>query len=157
MKIQNYDPLKNLYPETKTNQQPAVGKEFGTILKETVEKARTEVSGQRPPNVINSLNGIQPPAFSEMDQQFAFDHIENFIGLLDRYHQKLSDPRINLKNIDPIIREIDQEKENLTPVLDILPEGEELKNILNRALVTASLEISKFYRGDYMAPSYETS
>ena len=152
MKIQNYDPLKNLYAETRINQQPAVGKEFGTILKETVEKARTEVAGQRPPTIINSLNGIQPPAFSEMDQQFACDRIEKFIGLLDQYHQKLSDPRINLKNIDPIIREIDQEKENLTPVLDSLPEGEELKNILNRALVTASLEISKFYRGDYMAP-----
>lgn len=157
MKIQNYDPLKNLYPETKTNQQPAVGKEFGTILNETVEKARTEVSGQRPPTVINSLNGIQPQAFSEMDQQFAFDRIEKFIGLLDQYHQKLSDPRINLKNIDPIIREIDQERENLTPVLDSLPDGEELKNIINQALVTATLEISKFYRGDYLAPSYETS
>jgi hypothetical protein len=152
MKIPNYDPLKNLYPENKTNQQPAVGKEFGTILKETVENAKTEVTGQRPPTVINSLNGIQTPAFSVMDQQFAFDRIENFIGLLDQYHQKLSDPRINLKNIDPIIRKIDQEKENLTPVLDSLPEGEELKNILNRALVTASLEISKFYRGDYIAP-----
>ena len=103
------------------------------------------------------MNAIQPPTFSERDKQVALDRVENFIGLLDQYHQKLADPRINLKNIDPIIREINQEKENLTPVLDSLPDGEELKNIINQALVTATLEISKFYRGDYSAPSYETS
>ena len=84
-----------------------------------------------------------------MDKKFALDRIEDFIGLLDQYHKKLSDPRVSLKNIDPIIREIDLAKENLTPVLDSLPEGEKLKNILNQALVTASLEVSKFYRGDY--------
>jgi hypothetical protein len=47
---------------------------------------------------------------------------------------------------------IDQETENLTPILDSLPEDEDLKNIINRTLVTASLEVSKFYRGDYVAP-----
>ena len=149
MKIQDYDPIKNLYPETKTNQHPADGKEFGAILKESVENANSEVAGHRQTNFINPLNGIQPTASSEMDKKFALDRIEDFIGLLDQYHKKLSDPRVSLKNIDPIIREIDLAKENLTPVLDSLPEGEKLKNILNQALVTASLEVSKFYRGDY--------
>jgi hypothetical protein len=54
--------------------------------------------------------------------------------------------------MDSIIRQIDQETENLAPALDLLPEDEDLKNIFNQTLVTASLEVTKFYRGDYIAP-----
>ena len=89
---------------------------------------------------------------SKYDKQFALDRIDNLIGLLDQYRLKLADPGTTLKDIDPIIMKIDQETENLTPVLDSLPEDEDLKNIFNQTLVTASLEVSKFYRGDYIAP-----
>jgi hypothetical protein len=98
------------------------------------------------------MSGVQMITSSKFDKQFALDRIENLIGLLDQYRHKLADPGITLKNIDPIIREIDQETENLAPVLDSLPEDEDLKNIVNQTLVTASLEVSKFYRGDYIAP-----
>jgi len=153
MKIHNnHQILKNLYPETKTNPQLPADKEFGTILKESVENSKKEVTGPRPTTFINPLNGVQMNPSSTFDKQFTLDRIENLIGLLDQYRHKLADPGITLKNIDPIIRQIDQETENLAPVLDSLPEGEELKNIINQTLVTASLEVTKFYRGDYIAP-----
>ncbi len=153
MKIHNnHQILKNLYPETKTNPQPPADKEFGTILKESVENSKKEVTGPRQTTFINPLNGVQMSPSSTFDKQFTLDRIENLIGLLDQYRHKLADPGITLKNIDPIIRQIDQETENLAPVLDSLPEGEELKNIINQTLVTASLEVTKFYRGDYIAP-----
>ncbi len=153
MKIHNNDQiLKNLYPQTKTNPQPPADQEFGTILKESVENSKKEVTGPRPTTFINPLNGVQMSPSSTFDKQFTLDRIENLIGLLDQYRHKLADPGITLKNIDPIIRQIDQETENLAPVLDSLPEGEELKNIINQTLVTASLEVTKFYRGDYIAP-----
>ena len=44
-----------------------------------------------------------------------------------------------------------RELENLAPELDSLTDDGELKDILNQTLVTASLEISKFYRGDYIS------
>ncbi len=153
MKIHNnHQILKNLYPETKTNPQLPADKEFGTILKESVENSEKEVTGPRQTTFINPLNGVQMITSSTFDKQFTLDRIENLIGLLDQYRHKLADPGITLKNIDPIIRQIDQETENLAPVLDSLPEGEELKNIINQTLVTASLEVTKFYRGDYIAP-----
>ena len=79
------------------------------------------------------------------------DRVENLIDLLDHYRQMLSDPSNSLKKIDPIIKEIDQQKEKLAPALDSLPDGEELKDIVNQTLVIASLETTKFYRGDYIA------
>jgi hypothetical protein len=153
MKIHNNDQiLKNLYPETKTNLQPPAGKEFGTILKESVDNLKTEVTGPRPTAFINPLNGVQMRTSAGFDKQFALDRIENLIGLLDQYRHKLADPGVTLKNIDPIVREIDRETETLVPILDSVPEGEGLKNIINQTLVTASLEVNKFYRGDYIAP-----
>ena len=77
--------------------------------------------------------------------------MEDLLGLLDDFRQNLSDPRINLRQIDPIIQEMDKLKETLEPVLDSLPDDEKLKDIVNQTLVTASLEITKFYRGDYIA------
>jgi len=153
MKIYDNDQIpKNLYPEARTNTQPPAGKEFGTILKESVENSKQDVTGTRQTTFINPLNGVQMSTSSNFGKQYAIDRTENLIGLLDQYRHKLADPGITLKNIDPIIREIDRETDNLTPVLDSLPEGEELKDIINQTLVTASLEVTKFYRGDYIAP-----
>jgi len=153
MKIHNNDQiLKNLYPETNKNLQPTAAKEFGTILKESVDNLRNEVTAPRPTTFINPLNGVQMRKSAGFDRQFALDRIENLIGLLDQYRDKLADPGVTLKNIDPIVREIDRETETLVPILDSVPEGEGLKKIMNQTLVTASLEVNKFYRGDYITP-----
>ncbi|CAB1059672.1 hypothetical protein D1BOALGB6SA_4434 [Olavius sp. associated proteobacterium Delta 1] len=153
MKIHNNDQiLKNIYPETKTTPQPSDDQEFGTILKESVENVKKEVTGPRQTTFINALNGVQMSTPSKFDKQFALDRIENLIGLLDQYRHKLADPAITLKNIDPIIRQIEQETKNLASALDSLPQDEDFKNIFNQTLVTASLEVTKFYRGDYIAP-----
>jgi len=38
----------------------------------------------------------------------------------------------------------------LIPTLESLPDGDKLKDILNQALVTSTVEIIKFNRGDYV-------
>jgi hypothetical protein len=152
MKIDNYSQIpENLHQKNKTDPQPAVGNKFDDILKETIGNRKQEIAGARQTAFVNPLAGIRSTASFDLDPQVAMDCAENLIDLLDQYRQKLSDPRISLRKIDPIIREIDQQKEKLAPILDALPDGEKLKNIVNQTLVTASLEITKFYRGDYIA------
>jgi len=152
MKIDNYlQILKNLYAGNKTDPAPAIGDKFGDILKETIGHTNQEAAGSRQTAFVNPLAGIQPKATVELNRQIALDHVGNLIDLLDQYRQKLSDPRITLKKMDPIIKAIDQQKDKLAPVLDSLPNDEKLKDIVNKTLVTASLEITKFYRGDYIA------
>jgi len=151
MKIHNNDQIvQNLYPETNNKTKSSADIKFGTILKETVENSQKADSGPRQTAFINPLSGIQLTLSPLPDKQFTIKRIENLIDLLDQYRQKLTDPRMTLKKIDPIIQEMSEEKETLAPVLDSLPDGEGLKNILNQTLVTASLEITKFYRGDYI-------
>jgi len=152
MKILNNEQvLKTFQHESNTKAQSPAGKEFGAILKETIENTTTTALAPMQTAFINPLPGFQPATASPADHQFVANSIEDMINLLDRYREKLADPRITLKQIDPVIREMTQEMENLAPVLDSLPADEGLKNILNQTLVSVSLEISKFYRGDYIS------
>ena len=152
MKIQNNEQvLKTFQPESKTKAQPPAGKEFGTILKETLKNSTTAGLAPLQTTFINPLPDLQPASSSLSNHQFSASSIEDMINLLDRYREKLADPRITMKQIDPDIREMTREIENLAPVLDSLPADERLRNILNQTLVTVSLEISKFYRGDYIS------
>ena len=153
MKIHNTEnPLNNVFPETKSASQPPAEKAFGAILEESVNNVNTEDTQIHPTTFISPLNGIQTISSSKFDPRSAIDRIENLIGLLDQYRHQLADPSTSLKTMDPIIRKIDQERDKLAPALESLGEDEDLKHILNQTLVTASLEVSKFYRGDYIAP-----
>jgi hypothetical protein len=57
---------------------------------------------------------------------------------------------MTLRSIEPVMKMIDKEKEQLSSVLDSLTEEDGLKDIVNRTLITASLEVMKYNRGDYI-------
>ena len=56
-----------------------------------------------------------------------------------------------MKQLDPDIKEMTREMENFAHMLESHPVDEGLRNILNQTMVTISLEIGKFYRGDYIS------
>ena len=149
--LNNEQALTTFQHESKAKAQPSAGKEFGAILKETVKNSTTMGLAPLQTTYINPLPGPQPASSSLSDHQFAANSIEDMINLLDGYREKLANPRITMKQIDPVIREMTREIENLAPVLDSLPADDKLSNILNETLVNVSLEISKFYRGDYIS------
>ena len=149
--LNNEQALTTFQHESKAKAQPPAGKEFGAVLKETVENTTTAALAPLQTTFINPLPGLRPASSSPSDHQFTANSIEDMINLLDRYREKLADPRMTMKQIDPVIREMTREMENLAPVLDSLPADEGLKKIFNQTLVTVSLEISKYYRGDYIS------
>ena len=82
----------------------------------------------------------------------AIDQIEQFIDTLDEYRHHLAEPSTNLKALEAIVKKLDGQRGSLAPVAHELPEDDALRTILNDSLVTASVEIFKFHRGDYLAP-----
>lgn len=141
--------MKSLYPEETAKSKPAGEKEFGRILKETVENAQKPDAGPRQTAFVNPLGGVRLTTQDSPDPKFTIDRIENMIDLLDQYRQKLADPQMNLKQIDFIVSEIARENDSLATLADALPD-DKIKTILDRTMVTASLEVAKFYRGDYI-------
>ena len=149
--LNNEQVLKTVQYDKKTEAQPSDGKEFGTIFKETIENKMTTTVAALQTTCVTPLTGYQPASSVPSNGQFTVHEIEEFLNLLDRYRDKLADPRITLKQLDPYIMEMNRGMETLTPVLDSLPADDGLRDVLNQTMVTVSLEISKFYRGDYIS------
>ena len=147
--IKNEQVLKGHYVEPINKSKSPADNEFNKILKESVESTQKEATKLQSTKTIQPSSSIQLLTPSTPNQQFTIERIENLIDLLDQYRQKLSDPQITVKKVAPLVKEMDQAKESLRPILDSLKDGEEIKTILNQTLVTTSLEIAKYYRGDY--------
>ena len=120
---------------------------FGDILKEKLAPAPgAAASGIGLGHVSpTQLQFVAEPSANRLDGR-----VERYLDLLDDYRRQLADPRVSLKGLDAMVREIEAGKDALAPALGSLPEGDGIKDILNRTLVTASLEIIKFRRGDYL-------
>ena len=151
MKIDSHDQIeKSLVPDKATKTQPDGKNGFEKILKETVPGMPQQDAKSYHATFTNPLASIRLTTQSLPEPQATIDRIENMIDLLDRYRHKLADPRINLKQLDPIIGEIVRENDSLAELAHSLPDNDDLKNILDRTMVTALLEVTRFYRGDYL-------
>jgi len=151
MKVENNENIhKSLYPEKINKNEKVKGIDFGAVLKNEVEKSSNEISGNQKIPPTSSISPIQLNMLSPSQNGSIIDRVENLLNVLGEYQQKLKDPHFSLKEIDPLVKQMEKEKENLAPVLDSLVEDDGLKDILNQALVTSSLETIKFNRGDYI-------
>jgi hypothetical protein len=148
----NNEIMPGVLPEkqTRPNQDPEG--DFGTILKEKIEKSPGPESKPTPAmlNPIASVHPLVAPPLSPPDKEAAIGQIGNILDLLDDYRHKLADSRVTLREMDALVDRISGEKDNLSATLSSMEEGEQLRDILNQTLVTASLEVMKFRRGDYV-------
>jgi len=151
MKVQHNENIqKSLFPEKINKNENAQGIDFGAVLKNEVEKSSELISGPQKMSPISSISPIQLDMLSPAQNGSIADRVENLLNMLDEYQQKLKDPHFSLKEIDPLVKQMEKEEKNLAPILDSLVEDDGLKDILNQALVTSSLETIKFNRGDYI-------
>ena len=124
--------------------------EFKNILKASVERSMEHpVKIQGPPQP-NPVAAIRFRPLSPATRDTTVERVDNLLNLLDHYRNQLADPKVTLRSIEPIVSTITKEKEQLSAVLDTLPNDDDLKNIVHRTLITASLEVMKYSRGDYI-------
>lgn len=146
----NNEILPGVSPEKQTRPAQNPAEDFGAILKDKIETSPKLES----PAFLNPIAPSQPLSMvhpiSSPDHKVTIERVENLLDLLDDYRQKLADPQVTLKEMDGLVGKIAGEKENLTATLDSMQDGEQLRDVLNQTLVTTSLEIMKFRRGDYV-------
>ena len=153
MKIDSNNELcKSVFPHKSNKNEQLSNTNFGTVLKETIEKENPAISqsGVQHASQMNPLSAVQFNPLSPDETITTLNRVQNFLELLDTYRQRLADPQVTLRGIEALIQDIEKEKEQLSVVLDSLPKADRLKDILKQTLVTASLEIIKFNRGDYI-------
>ena len=142
--------LKEGYPQKTQKSETTPNADFKDILKESVENAPENPSKIQPSTLMDPVSAIRFNALAPQDKKITVERIHNFLNLLDNYRQQLSDPHVTLRTLEPVMNTIAKEKDQLSGLLDSLPNEDGLKHILNQTLITASLEVIKFNRGDYI-------
>jgi hypothetical protein len=135
--------------QVQKSEKPDVGK-FDTILKETMDNTSKAESGTSRTEAIVTMAKIPMGPLSPKTAEQVIGQTEKFLDKMNGYMEKLSNPRVSLKEIYPLVQAMEAEKEHVTPIINALPEGDGLKDILNEVLITSSKEVIKFYRGDYI-------
>ena len=75
---------------------------------------------------------------------------ERTLDLLERYREALSDPRVSLKKVHPLVQSLRREVQEMNRWTDQLPPSDPLRKIMGEIEILSRVEIEKFNRGDYV-------
>ena len=142
--------LKDSLPQKTQKNEATPNTDFKNILKESVENSTPNPSKIQPTTVMDPISAIRIDPLSPQDKNITVERIDNLINLLDKYRRKLGNPHVTLRTLEPVIGTIEKEKDQLSGLLETLPNVDGLRDILNQTLITASLEVIKFNKGDYI-------
>jgi hypothetical protein len=124
--------------------------DFNHILEGTLATTAASESTVQPPAVIENVMPVQLQHMQPAQKPSTIDQIENMLDLLDQYRHELADPNSTLKDIQPLVESLQAAKNQLIPALDSIADGDRLKQILNETLITASTEVFKYNKGEYI-------
>lgn len=150
MKITTTNGISSVQSNSVGNAEKASGEGFQDILNEKMGKSpvNTNPSTALPP--ISNMASILFESASQPDKKDILSRMDRFLTLLENYQKQMADPRITLKETSTIVSQMQQQTQELLPILETLPEGDGLKDLMNRLLVTSTVETIKFNRGDYL-------
>ena len=109
--------------------------------------AEGAVPARVPP--MNNIDRIRFDTSPELETKQILASMDSFLVLLETYQRQMGDPLVSLKETALVVSRMEQQSQELYRVWEALPEGEE-KDLLNRMLVTSTVETIKFNRGDYL-------
>ncbi|OPY88356.1 MAG: hypothetical protein A4E73_03402 [Syntrophaceae bacterium PtaU1.Bin231] len=148
MKIQRTDHRHPLGPGAKPGAPEAAGSRFRDFLREAV----AETPGLSKPGIVGSI----PPAGTGLahvrvtGRDELLSRADALLGILESLQNALSGPGLPLQDAYASVRAIEDRAEELAPLVDRLPEGDALRDCLNRIVITATVEAIKFRRGDFL-------
>lgn len=121
---------------------------FDSVLSSALEKTE---AGEGETEAMG-LEEISAPAFDLMPLSTTVtDKTDKLLDMLNSYAQQLENPQISLRNIEPVLEEINAEAGALLEDAKFLGEDDSsLKEIATQTAVTARTEYVKFQRGDYL-------
>jgi hypothetical protein len=137
----DYDVRNNTDPKT-------TGSEFSTILEESLKSVSNEKATVSQGSIIEGISKTQFDFLFETKNP-AISQVENYLNILDDYQEKLGNLDVPLKELSPLLDQMNAENGQLSSALDSLSDEDELKGIVNETLILSSLETIKFNRGDY--------
>lgn len=136
--------FQKLLQEAKSNSNVAVPPTASLVSKEV---------GEIPPDptfTLQALNFSVKPAEGSQARFQGIKAAENTLNLLEKYQKAMGDPQMTLRKVDGLVQSLSQEVNDLISLSDKLPASDPLKKIMNEIGIVSTVEIEKFYRGEYI-------
>jgi len=122
---------------------------FGIALSKALDKKQEPEIEGTPANALMEIGSKELNILNTSD--IVSGKTNTLLEMLDAYASKLDDPAVSLKNIAPVLEEINQKAGNLLKESQLLSNADSaLKKIATQTAVTAQTEYLKFQRGDYL-------
>ena len=146
--IQGITQISDSQP-TQTSKTGGQGQGFESILSSALEKTQ-ESDGT---TQLSGLNEITAPELNlETVSSIVTDKTDKLLTMLETYASQLDDTSVSLKNIEPVLEEINADATSLLEeALSLGEDDQGLIDIATSTAVTAKTEYLKFQRGDYLS------
>lgn len=102
-------------------------------------------AGTSPLPFIGPVGGNADPTARHIIQRVS----ENFFRLVESFQKQLGNSDASMKDIFPLLREMEQHREDLLGEIQKLPQGDPGRAILEEMATLVSTESAKFHRGEY--------
>ena len=155
MKIKTDEPSRVITEQVGKRPRQKEATKFGEILQRTIESTKTQPQKGTGAQAVAGLQGVRAAAGIgaigpiEEQQGPILERVEQLLDTLEEYQQNLGSASIPSESLKPLIGRMEDHNKALAAVLVTLPEDDNLKDILNRVLITSVVEVEKFKRGDY--------
>ncbi len=169
MKIKTDEPSSIVTEQARKSPKRNAAAHFDELLQRTIDRARLHVQKSEPPqgslrNIraaevgpassvraqdIGSVDAVISPDLNEQQHGPVLRRVEQLLDTLEEYQRNLGNASTSADSLVPLIGRMEEQNKSLAAVLVTLPDGDDLKEILNRVLITSVVEVEKFKRGDY--------
>jgi len=148
MKITPVNNINEILPKDIQKLEKSADSIFENILSNKIEDlkiAKPGIEESLPVNkTVNLL--IIPP----VEEKEAISRLEKFLDIMEEYSEKLNNPNFTPKDISPLISKIESEQRDLSVIAESFDGNNELKELLDTAIIKSTTEVIKFNRGDYL-------
>jgi hypothetical protein len=96
---------------------------------------------------VNLLDGVKESSALRTQGVRA---TEKTLNLLEEYQRAIENPRVNLREIHPLIQSLAEETRGLNQWVGKLSSSDPLQKIMTEVGILSSIEVGRFNRGDYV-------
>lgn len=123
------------------------------FFKDSLNRAMGDRKATDSPAPPTALGEVRPTSFHQIDSpaQRIVSQTSQLLDLLDNYASNLNNPSRSLKDMAPLVDEINANANHLLQETGQMPDSDEnLRQIASEAVMTARMELIRFNRGDYV-------
>lgn len=122
---------------------------FDAIFRQAIDSKETKCNDTESTPFISEIRPAQFASESAQSTDMIVDQVQQLIGTMEVYQQKLANDRETLKDIQPLMDEMTVYSKNLAAVSKAGEMEDELKTIVDQSLMLSSIEISRYNNGLY--------